>query len=121
MIFSPVALYQSSQIFNGSVSPAEIHFLKLEISYSLAFSVRIRQAVGAVKQIVILCFSIASKSKSGEGFSIKNVLAPKYIGNKTNPPSPNVNPMGGLPVKISFSVGCNEYFGKASQIFRMSL
>src|SRR5690554_2753754 len=121
MILSPVASYQSSQIFSGSVSPAEIHFLKLEISYSLAFSVRILQAVGAVKQMVILCFSMASKSKSGEGFSIKKVLAPKYIGNKTNPPKPKVNPIGGLPVKTSCSVGCKEYFGKDSQIFRISL
>src|SRR5690606_31103010 len=84
MIFKPVVLYQSSQIFSGSVSPAEIHFRKLDLSLSFDFSVRILQAVGAVKQMVILYFSIASKSKSGECFSIKNVLAPKYIGNKTN-------------------------------------
>src|SRR6478672_3789092 len=108
MIFNPVALYQSSQTFNGKVSPAETHLRRLEISKSATLVVIIRQAVGAVKQMVILCSSMAFNNKSGLGFSIKNVEAPKYKGNKTNPPSPKVNPSGGLPVKISFGVGCKE-------------
>jgi hypothetical protein len=45
---------------------------------------------------------MAFKSISGLGFSIKKVDAPKYIGNKTKPPKPKVNPSGGLPVKISY-------------------
>ena len=81
----------------------------------------ILHAVGAVKQIVILCSSIAFRSESGEGFSIKKVEAPKYMGNKTNPPKPKVKPNGGLPVKISSAVGCNEYCGNASQMFKISL
>ena len=54
MIFNPVASYQSCQTFNGKVSPADTHFRRLEISKSLTFVVIIRQAVGAVKQIVTL-------------------------------------------------------------------
>jgi hypothetical protein len=30
------------------------------------------------------------------------------MGNKTKPPNPKVNPIGGLPVNISFDVGCKE-------------
>src|SRR5574343_2762 len=77
MIFNPVASYQSCHTLSGNVSPAETHLRKLEMLKSLTLVVMIRQAVGAVKQMVILKSCMACNSISGVGFSSKKVDAPK--------------------------------------------
>jgi len=57
--------------------------------------------VGAVNSAVTPCAAIASASSPGEARSSSSTLAPTLSGKVTSPPSPKVNPTGGVPAKIS--------------------
>jgi hypothetical protein len=57
--------------------------------------------VGAVNSAVTPCSAIAPARSAGEARSSSSVLAPMPNGNTTSPPSPKVNPSGGVPVNTS--------------------
>ena len=48
---------------------------------------------------------MAGRRSSGEAFSSRIVAAPTRSGNSTRPPTPNVNAIGGEPMKRSWDVG----------------
>ncbi len=52
----------------------------------------------------------------GEAFSSSTVDAPTLIGNSSRPPSPKVNAIGGLPMKMSSGRGRSTCGGQQAQI-----
>ena len=67
-----------------------------------------RYEVGAVKQTVARCATIASSRSGGPAFSSSTVEAPMCIGNSVSPPRPKVKASGGLPMKTSSGVGAQH-------------
>jgi hypothetical protein len=72
-----------------------------------------------MNKTVARCSTIAGKA-SGDAFSSSNVAAPTRNGNSSNPPSPNVNASGGLPVKRSSAVARGVGRGQQSHAARTS-
>src|SRR5512140_81121 len=105
MILIPVAFFHPSKTDNGSVSPADTHFLRLDTSWPSSIPVIARYAVGAVKQIVGLNSPIALMRCGGVACSRSSDDAPNRNGNSSSPPSAYVNASGGDPQKMSSASG----------------
>ena len=115
MMSMPVASFHNCRVAAGNASPAETHLRSERRSCCFTLGAIARYDVGAVNSTVARCCAIAGSSCSGDGRSTNSVAAPMRIGNSSNPPRPNVNASGGLPVNRSSAVARNVLRGQQSQ------
>ena len=105
MSLTPVAAAKASQVARGRCSPAETARRSVDSLPVLPWAIMALYAVGAVKQTVTRCSAMCSASSSGVARSTRRLAAPTRIGKTTRPPRPNVNAIGGVPVKTSSASG----------------
>ncbi|RYP44512.1 hypothetical protein DL770_011481 [Monosporascus sp. CRB-9-2] len=116
----PVAFFHSVRVATGSASPAETQRRIGVARNSSPRPAMLRYVVGAVNSTVAPNVRMPSTRSLGDAFSSSTVDAPTLIGNSSRPPSPNVNAIGGLPMKMSSARGLSTCGGQHVQMARMS-
>ena len=116
MILTPVARWKSSHTAAGRCSPADTQRRRPFSAPVFPVASSARYMVGAVNSVVTPCSAIASASSPGVARSSNRTLAPTLNGNTIRPPSPKVNPSGGVPAKTSSRVAASTCRPNVSQM-----